>query len=63
MSKGTPWPFSWGVQVAREVDAYAYVEMSSLTGHNVDHLFPLLLEAVFASKDAIVPQKTKCSLQ
>ena len=56
----TPRPFAWGVQMAREVDAYAYIETSALTGQNVDMLVPLLLEAAFAH-DKTAKTK-KCAL-
>lgn len=47
-------PFKWGIQVAREVNAYAYIEVSALTAQNVKELLSLLVMAETAVKASAV---------
>lgn len=54
-------PFAWGMLMAHEVDAYAYLETSAITGCCVDQLKPMLVEALDATR-AENEETKKCTL-
>lgn len=56
-------PVSFGVEMVRELNAYAYLEVSAQSGQNVEQLFPVVLEAFFGKEATSRQSKSKCITQ